>query len=351
VNAYGNLVEVSRGESVKDEILGGGDASVPNQTFELKKKPLTYLSASSAGNEWSLKSSLEIYVNGILWSEVRSFFGTGPEDQVYIVRHDEEGNSTIIFGDGENGARLPSGEGNIVANYRHGAGEAAPPDNSITQMIKPVTDITSISNYLPAYGGSDAESGENIRENAPASALLFSPQRAVSIADFQTVATEVPGVMSAAARWVWDDQRQRPVVKLWYMGDDQLLESVSDALLNAADPTTPIQVLVADPEPVSLTVEVIVNSRYVPADVESEITNRLLGEDGSLLPENLGIGRPIFRSEIAAMVHEVEGIIGIQAILWEQNEMTDFGKDPGDGHYFDFTDGVIISTIAEDSHA
>lgn len=351
VDVFGNLVAVTRGETVKDEILGNGDASVPNQTFELKKKPLTYLPSSSVDNEWNLKSTLEIYVSGILWDEVRTFFGTTPEDQVYIVRHDEDGKTTVMFGDGENGARLPSGEGNVKANYRHGAGEAAPPDNSITQMIKPITDITTISNYLSAYGGSNAESAENIRENAPASALLFSPKRAVSIADFQTVASEVTGVQAATARWVWDDQRQRPVVKLWYMGDSQLLETVTDALLNAVDPATPIQVLVADSAEVSLTIEIIIDSRYVPSDVSALVSDALLGEKGTLLPEMLGIGQPLFRSEIAAMVHSVDGVIGIKAILWEQDAMTEFGKDPGEGYYFDFTQGITVSTIVEDSHA
>jgi len=218
-------------------------------------------------------------------------------------------------------------------------------------MINPITDITRVSNYLPAYGGSDAESAENIRETAPASALLFSPKRAVSIADFQTVATEVTGVQAATARWVWDDQQQRSVVKLWYMGDSQLLENVTDALLNAADPTTPVQVLVADSVDISLTLEVIVDARYIPADVENEITSALLGEDGSLLPEKMGIGQPIFRSEIAAMVQDVDGVTGMQTILWDQNTMTDFGKDPGEGNYFDFTEGVTISSIVEDLHA
>ncbi|MBD3276535.1 MAG: hypothetical protein GF372_14565 [Candidatus Marinimicrobia bacterium] len=351
VIAQGNLIEVTRGQSVKDEVLGSGDASIANQTFELKKNPLTYLPSSSAGNEWNLKSTLEIYVNGILWSEARSFFGTDPEDQVYVIRHDEKGNTRVLFGDGENGARLPSGEDNIVAHYRHGAGEAAPPDNSITQMIKPITGITSISNFLPAYGGSDAESAETIRENAPASALLFSPKRAVSIADFQTVAAEVTGVQTATARWVWDDDRQRPVVKLWYMGDAQLLDNVTDALLNAADPTTPIQVLVSNASEVSLTIEVIVDAKYIQADVEADILEILLGPDGRLLPENLGIGTPVFRSEIAAMVHFAEGVLGMQSIFWNQDQLSEFGKDPGDGYYFDFTDAITVSTLLEDTHA
>lgn len=351
VFAYGNVIDVSRGEMVKGEVLGNGDASITNQSFELKKKPLTYVPSSSVDNEWNLKSTLEVYVNGIRWDEVRSFYGTEPDDQVYIVRHDEDGKTTVIIGDGINGARVPSGEKNVVANYRHGAGESAPPVRTITQIVKPVIGVKTVTNFLAAYGGSDAEAAENIRSNAPDSALLFSPKRAVSIADFKTVATEVTGVKSASACWVWDQQKQRPVVKLWYMGDAQLLEKVKDALINAADPTTPIQVEVADSREVSLSIEIIVNSRYIPSDVESSVSQALVGTNGALLPENLGIGTPIFRSEIAALVLAIDGVLGIQSILWEQNEMTEFGKSPGEGLYIDFVNNLSISSIAEDTDA
>ena len=44
VTVYGNLVSVTRGESV-EEILGSGDATQSFQRFRLTKKPLTYLPA------------------------------------------------------------------------------------------------------------------------------------------------------------------------------------------------------------------------------------------------------------------------------------------------------------------
>src|SRR5690606_30864806 len=40
---YGPLVEVTRGETVANEALGSGDSSIPFQTFNLRKSPLTYL--------------------------------------------------------------------------------------------------------------------------------------------------------------------------------------------------------------------------------------------------------------------------------------------------------------------
>ena len=41
---YANIGDFSRGETVPSETLGVGDASLANQSFMLKKKPLTYVS-------------------------------------------------------------------------------------------------------------------------------------------------------------------------------------------------------------------------------------------------------------------------------------------------------------------
>ena len=51
-----------------------------------------------------------------------AFSGAGPQDEVYIVRQNEDGESIVTFGDGETGARLPSGVKNVTASYRFGAG-------------------------------------------------------------------------------------------------------------------------------------------------------------------------------------------------------------------------------------
>ncbi|MGH6905711.1 MAG: hypothetical protein ACREIR_23580, partial [Geminicoccaceae bacterium] len=83
VEVFGNLVVVSRGESV-EEILGSGDATQTFQRFRLTRKPLTYLSAP--GTATGRASTLEIWVGGVRWGEVASLFLAGAEDEVYTVR-------------------------------------------------------------------------------------------------------------------------------------------------------------------------------------------------------------------------------------------------------------------------
>ena len=44
------------------------------------------------------------------------------DTEVYTLKHETDGTTTIDFGDGEEGARLPSGVDNIRATYRAGGG-------------------------------------------------------------------------------------------------------------------------------------------------------------------------------------------------------------------------------------
>ncbi|MEM7040541.1 MAG: hypothetical protein AAF570_26495, partial [Bacteroidota bacterium] len=109
VNAYGNILTASRGETVTGEVLGNGDASQASQQFMLKKSPLTYLLSPTADNDSGVMSTLRIWVDGIEWAEVSTFYGMEEEDEVFIVRQNDEGESIITFGDGIRGRRLPSG--------------------------------------------------------------------------------------------------------------------------------------------------------------------------------------------------------------------------------------------------
>src|SRR5260370_310326 len=75
-----NLLQLTRGKTIPSEILGTGDSTIPNQEFVLQKSPLTYLPAGD-----SYKSTLAVYVNGIQWTEVPSFYGQRPDAQVFLT--------------------------------------------------------------------------------------------------------------------------------------------------------------------------------------------------------------------------------------------------------------------------
>ena len=348
IKLYGNLIKVTRGESTF-EALGSGDAREKFQTFKLSRKPLTYLDAPTSNG--TFQSTLEVRVDGVLWEEVESFFGRGPDDQVYIVRHDDEQETFITFGDGINGARVPTGERNIMAHYRFGAGAAVPPAGTINQVAMPIRGLDIVNNVLPAAGGADPEDPASLKTSAPRSALLLG--RAVSVQDFEAAAlSAVSGVIAATAHWGWCEDSARAAVKVHYIGT-QTEEAVLAALTSVADPTTPIQVAKAEGLDTELTADITVDGAYVPDAVAQQVHAALFDPDhGPLAKRNVGIGRAVFRSRLFDVILSVPGVVSVESITMTVagQDPVSFsecaGKSPGEGHYFNFADSVEQSVIS-----
>lgn len=345
VEVWGNVISAARGETVAREVLGSGDRSQKNQRFALKKSPLSYVAAPTATG---VASTLTVWVDGVRWNEVASFFAKGPEDQVYVVRLDADGVASVLFGDGVNGARLTTGAGNVVAAYRYGAGAAAPPARSIHQVAKAVKDLTRVAQPVAASGGADAEEPENVRRYAPRSALVLG--RAVSILDLQALAAAVPGVRAVETTWGWEGEQQRAVVQCWYAGSPSD-GAVAARLRSMTDPTTPIAAQPAKALPALLILQVELDPAHIASDVTSAIFAVLAAKGrGMLRPEQLGIAQALYRSRLSAAILEVQGAVAVHmsAMLWRDTAgalrywaQDGYGARPGTGAYFDFEAGGI----------
>lgn len=196
VTVYGNIVDATQGKAERDAVLGNGDATQAFQTFTLPKAPLTYFLAADG----MLRPELQMWIGGRLWTRVDALFGRGPADEVYIVREDADGRSHVQFGDGETGARLPSGVGNVVARYRSGDGARGPvkPGAVPSAPERPVGfDKVGIAGIVS--GGSDPEDAARAREAAPGK--VQSLGRVVSLRDVETEMLSIAGVVTAAAAW------------------------------------------------------------------------------------------------------------------------------------------------------
>ncbi len=343
---YGNVLHVSRGETVSAELLGVGDASQPSQTFKLAKKPLTYLSAATPSG---LASSLSLKVGGVPWKEVPSFFGCSSSDRVYVVRHDDAGETYVTLGPA---ARPPSGSP-ILADYRFGAGAARPPAGSITQMARPVTGLRQVQNILPAFGGADAESPDRILATAPRSALLLG--RAVSLADLEAAATTVAGVRGARASWRWDPAGLRPSALINYIGDSQVLPLVRTRLRELSEPDAAISVERSQPQPASLELHILADSGYDPSKVAARALLPLYdppSDRGILRPERLGPDGVVFLSRVVEALLGVEGVRDLRWASFNGMPFVDGGRRPPAGRYWDFGEpgrsgfGIVISAVS-----
>lgn len=197
VKLYANVAKATHGETVS-EVVGSGNAAKGSQRFALRQTPLTHVSATTASGR---EHTLEVRVNDLLWREVPSLFGQAPKDSVYSTTSDDAGQTTVTFGDGVEGARLPSGQDNIRARYRKGIGSGGNVRaGKLTNLLSRPYSVNEVTNPLAAIGGQDAESGNAARANAPRTVLTLD--RAVSVQDYEDFARSFAGIAKAYAKWI-----------------------------------------------------------------------------------------------------------------------------------------------------
>jgi hypothetical protein len=350
-----NLLSVSCGQTVANEILGSGDATVTTgQEFVLQKSPLTYLQNTDPGSGAAYTSTLQVRVDGVQWKEVPSFYDQPPNATVFVTYQDDQNATHVQFGDGVYGSRLPSGANNVVATYRYGSGANSPTAGALSVILKSWPGLKSIVNPVAVGGGADPDSPEQIQTDAPQSVLTFG--RAISADDYEAIAAEAPGVARTKAYWSWDAAQGRMLVKI-YVGDDA--NAVSDAqvaIADAADPNKPVGVLLASAVAVTLSFTVIVDPSYQLADVQSAVIAAITDPQKGLLGANsVEIGQSIWQSQIYQACQSVAGVVAVHNLQFAQklprfqplirpfpgNQFRLFSAlcqdvrlDPGEGGYF-----------------
>ncbi|HEV8580967.1 MAG TPA: putative baseplate assembly protein [Thermoanaerobaculia bacterium] len=290
---YGNVAHATHGET-RSEVLGSGDASKPHQAFTLKQPPLTYVSAPTPSG---IASTLQARVNDVLWHEADCPAGLGPADRIYFVRIDDGGQTTVVFGDGKRGARLPSGAENVRAKYRSGIGkEGNVKAGQISQLATRPLGVKDVINPVPATGGASAESRDQARRNAPLAVMALD--RLVGVQDYADFARTFAGVGKSSATRLSDGRVQ--LVHVTIAGEDDipiskdsdLLLNLEEALLRFGDPRQPVAVAVRQRFFLVVEAEVRVLPDYLWDKVEPQIraamaeafgfARRDLGQDARL---------------------------------------------------------------------
>lgn len=303
------VVALTRGQGVPREVLGSGDAALAGQEFTLARAPLTCL---AAGDGW--RSTLEVFVDGVRWREVPSFFGQPPDAAVYVTREAEDGRTRVLFGDGENGARLPSGRDNVVARYRFGGGAAAPGAGELTVIASPRPGLRALRAPVAATGGADRDPPERLRRHAARSVLTFG--RAVAAEDYAAIAAGAPGVARVRSVYAWDAEAGRAAVSLIVGDDAAAVEGARAALRLAADPNRPVAVSQAEPVRLRLVLPLRLSPDRVAEEVVAALRDALAAPEGGLLgTARAEIGRSLHLSEISEACLAVPGVESLGAAL------------------------------------
>ncbi|WP_270731626.1 hypothetical protein [Shimia sp. Alg240-R146] len=336
LKVFGNVVTAVRGESVGGEVLGSADAARPDNRFQLKKAPLSWIEDPSQPN--GLRPLIDVYVDGIRWNRAETLYTARPEDRVYVLEEADDGKTSVIFGDGLRGERPTTGVENVVADYRWGAGAAKPPPGTIKQMAKPVKGIRRVLNPLPATGGADAEAASEIRTNAPAKVLALG--KAVSVQDFEALAAGYPGVLNTAAGWAWDATQQRAVVTVWVIEDGGLDHvALRDWLISMAADDTPVEVTIATGLEKWLLISVLVHPDHNSADTKAAVEARLADE--TLALSAVPIGGVLYRSALVKAIQTVPGVASVPSLRVDGSEL-DWAMSSSAGSYFDFSRRISV---------
>ena len=301
----GNVAPASHGETVADEALGSGDASARFQRFRLRRGPLTLVPGSGAGG---LASSLSVLVDGVRWEQVPELLGRPPEARVFTARLAEDDATELRFGDGVEGARLPSGRGNVRATYRVGSGLGGRlAGGGLTTALDRPPGLLAVTNPLAATGGADSEARDAARRGAPRTVRTFG--RAISLRDVEDLVTASGEVAKAQATWTWDGLGRAIHVTVaaqaggTFSSED--LRRLAAALDAARDPNHPLRVASVVDVDVVARVRVGVEPDRRRADVEAASREALLG---AFSFDALELGRPVGLSDVYAVLQAVPGV-------------------------------------------
>jgi hypothetical protein len=306
VTIYGNVVTATNGETRK-EVLGSGDGAKALQSFVLKQPPLTYVSAS---NPSGVDSTLKVYVNDIQWRETDALAGLSPTDRNFITKTDDEGKTTVFFGNGREGARLPTGIENIKAEYRNGIGK---PGNvkagQITLLTTRPLGVKEVINPLRASGGADKESRDQARKNAPLAVKALD--RLVSVQDYEDFSRTYAGIGKARAVELSDGRRQ--LVHITIAGADDipidinsdLYRNLRQALLDFGDPHQAIELEIRELMLIVISASIRILPEYQWEPVVTQVRTSLLDAFGF---ERRELGQDVLLSEVISVMQSVRGV-------------------------------------------
>lgn len=357
--ALGNVVLADHGRTVWDEKLDvvpdadprlavarkQGDccepaeaqARAPRFRPRLKEAPLTFTAehttAAARGTkqathqpaasvyEWDMRGvlpavTLEPAGGGSVWRPRRDLLSSDEFAPEFVAEVEEDGGATLRFGDDEYGMRPGAGT-QFLATYRVGNGARGNIGaESLAHVVTTDTRITSVTNPLPARGGQDAESIEQVRQSAPSA--FRTQERAVTADDYAEVAGRHAQVQRAAATVRWTGSWLTVFLTVDRLGGRQVDEEFKVELRRHLERyrLAGHDVEINGPSFVPLEIELFVCllPGYFRSDVRAALlevfSNRTLadGRQGLFHPDRFSFGQSVYLSRIYEAAQEVEGV-------------------------------------------
>lgn len=317
-----------------DEI-DSGSSLVLVQSFAQSLDPT--LSASELLNLNPSDAIPAITLSGTLnsvtqtWTPDQNLLSSGRADTNFVVEVESDLSATLRFGDDTNGKRPATGTA-FTATYRVGNGTAGNVGaESLKNLAAGDARITGCTNPLPASGGTDPETADQIRRRAPQA--FFTQERAVTMPDYEVAAELNPIVEQAVASLRWTGS--------WYTvfiaaepqtNNQQTGGQLTTVQQKSVQSTVEARRLAGEdlqldgPQYVSLeiTLQVCVDPDYFMRDVETALGTVLGSQQGGLFyPGNFTFGQTVYLSPIYAAARAVPGVNAVTATTFQIQSVND----------------------------
>ena len=259
-----------------------------------------------------------------VWEPLSDLLESGESDPVFVVEVESDGTARIRFGDDTNGKKPDSGT-QFTANYRIGNGSAGNVGSESLTGKAADPRIFSCTNPLPAVGGTDPETADQIRRRAPQAFLTQA--RAITTADYENATQMNPQVEQAVANLRWTGSWYTVFVAVEPRGGGDLAPALQQTLTTNVESfrLAGQDLKLESPQYVSLEIElkVCVDPGYFRSDVESALLqvlgNQILpnGQKGLFFADNFTFGETVFLGPVYAAARSVQGVVAVQATKFQ----------------------------------
>jgi hypothetical protein len=271
-----------------------------------------------------LKSVLD--GNTITWTPGDNLLESAGDANYFAVEMENDGTAYLRFGDNKYGARpLPKSE--FYAKYRIGNGvKGNLGAETLKHIVSSDNAILEVSNPLPAKGGVDPESIEEVQHNAPNA--FRTQERAVTREDYEMMAKRHPAVQRAAATIRWTGSWHTVFLTVDRLGGLEVDDKFKDEMLNHLEPFRMAghDIEIDKPRFVSLEIEMLVCVKpdYFKSQVKSALleifSNRILpdGRTGMFHPDRFTFGQAVHLSPLYAAAQAVAGVASVRITKFQR---------------------------------
>jgi hypothetical protein len=259
------------------------------------------------------------------WDVKQDLLENGESDRVFVMEVEDDGTATLRFGDDTNGATPDAGT-DFTATYRIGNGIAGNVGaDTLLNLVTAVAGIRSCTNPLPATGGTDPETMDQIRRRAPQGFL--TPVRAVTMTDYENAVEQNPQVEQAVATLRWTGSWYTVFIAVQPVGGGNLSQSLQQTLESnlRGKQLSGLDLQLDSPQYLSLEIElqVCVDPNYFQSDVQRSLLqvlgNQILpnGQKGLFYPDNFTFGQTVYLSPVYKAARSVAGVASVTATKFQ----------------------------------